>query len=196
MKKLKILPGYSACELWLSGATQIWPINDHSGYRAMGDVLCWLSPTLRGDTLAVGLSKNVSDPLAEYSFVHSQVCCEQVIYYLQVSTLFPKQNILFSSCSIHFWMLIIIIIHFSSVQDSPIQTHSQYSLPRIKNIPDPSTLSSVHLVLGSLIQQISIKYLCIQADTSLSSWCLYFRSPYQDSFIFSKLEFFLWWSTF
>lgn len=166
MKKLKILPGYSACELWLSGATQIWTINDHSGYRAVGDVLCWLSPTLRGDTLAVGLSKNVSDPLAEYSFLHSQVCCEQVIYYLQVSTLFPKQNIFFSSCSIHFWMLIIIIIHFSSVQDSPIQTHSQYSLPRIKNIQDPSTLSSVHLVLGSLIQQISIKYLYIQADTS------------------------------
>lgn len=57
-----------------------------------------------------------------------------------------------------------------------------YSLPRIKNIQDPSTLSSVHLVLGSLIQQISIKYLYIQADTSLSSWSLYFRSPYQDSY--------------
>lgn len=125
MKKLKILPGYSVCGLWLPGATQVWTINGHSGYRAVGDVLCWLSPTLHGDTLAVGLSQNVSDPLAEYYFLHSQVCCEQVIYCLQVSTLFPEKNIFFSPCSIHFWMLIIIIIHFLSFQDSHTQTHSQ-----------------------------------------------------------------------
>lgn len=59
-----------------------------------------------------------------YCFLHSQVCCEQVIYYLQVNTLFPKRNTFFSSCSIHFWMLII-ITHFSSVQDGHTQTHSQ-----------------------------------------------------------------------
>ena len=82
MKKLKILSGYSACGLWLPGATQVWTINDHSGCRAVGHVLCSLSPTLQGDPLAVGLSQNVSDPLAEYYFLHSQVCCEQVIYYL------------------------------------------------------------------------------------------------------------------
>lgn len=89
-------------------------------------------------------------------------------------------------------MLIIIIIHFSSVQDNPIQTHSQYSLPRIKNIQDPS-LSSVHLVnLVHLFQQMAIKYLYIQADTSYLHGAYILEVHIKTLVIFSKLEFFFY----
>ena len=112
-------------------ATQIWTINDHSGYRAMRDVLCWLSPTLHGDTLAVGLSKNVSDPLADItSFILRSVVNKWFTTYKW--TLYFQKGTHFS----HY------ILFIFQVFKTAIHKHT----PRIKNIQDPSTLSSVHLV--------------------------------------------------
>lgn len=71
-------------------------------------------------------------------------------------------------------------------------THEQYtvgcSLSRIKDALAPSTPCNIYLVLDSLIQQILIMHLYVQADTSLSSQSLCCRSLDQDSALtFPKL---------
>ena len=171
MKKLKILPGYSACEFWPPRAAQVWTINDdHSGYRAVGDVLCWLNSTLHGDALASW-------------FVPKCLRSTGSIFLPSLSSLSWTSDLLlasehFTSKREHFshhapfifeCLLIIVIIHFQTFKTSTHKHTLSCSLPRIKDIWDPSTPSNAHLVLGSLIQQILINYLYIQADTSLPS---------------------------
>lgn len=62
------------------------------------------------------------------------------------------------------------------------------SLPRVKGALNPSTLGNIYLVLGSLIEQMLIKHMYVQADAFLFSWSLCCRSLDQDSsLIFPKL---------
>lgn len=146
---------------WLlaTRATQVWTVSDgHSEHVVVGVALRCLHPTLHGDASASWFSQGVSDPLAVNYLLQSQACHEQVIYYQQVSTLFPKGNIFFSSCSIHFWTL---ASHYNYSLFKPVPQRStdkhslSCSLPTIKDILDPSTRTRVHLVLGSLVPQLS-----------------------------------------
>lgn len=66
-------------------------------------------------------------------------------------------------------------------------THKR-SVPRVKSALNPSTPGNIYLVLGSLIEQMLVKHMYVQADAFLSSWSLCCRSLEQDSsLIFPKL---------
>lgn len=92
-------------------------------------------------------------------------------------------------------LLIIIIIHFSSLFHRHPHTNTllvAVCFAQNRECIGLSFPSNVHHVLGSLIQQVLIKHLDIQADTSLSSWSLYFKSLDQDfSLNFPKLAVFI-----
>ena len=116
---------HSLAELPPPRTTQVWALNDdHSGHRVVAIVPCWLNPTLHGNAWAIWFSQSVSDPLAVNYLLQSQACHEQVIYYQQVSTLFPKGNLFFSSCAIHFWML---AYHYNYSLFKPMpHTHTRF----------------------------------------------------------------------
>lgn len=190
MKKLKILPGCNGSELWLPRATQVWTVSDgHSGHVVVGIVLCCLNSTLHGDALASWFSRSVSDPLAVNYLLQSQACHEQVIYYQRVSTLFPKGNIFFSSCSIHFWMLT--YYNYSLFKPMPQRSTDKHSqLQFAHNQGCTGSFCPDQCPPCSWFPCWAIKYLYVQADTSLSPWARISEAEAASSLIFPKLAIF------
>lgn len=144
-----------------------WPLRA----RGRGDRIarCRLNPTFHGGAFARWFSQSVSDPLAANPLLQSQACHEQVICYQQVSASFPKGNIFFSSCSIHFRMLAYRCNYslFKPVPQRCTDKRSQLQLARSRQCA--GSFSSAQWPPRARFPCSAIKYLYVQADTSLFS---------------------------